>query len=414
MKNILFFILLISLSLLIDCKHPKVQVEEIQIEENRFHHINVDSTYEQIDLKLSDLADSFRLVRLETSKESIINAWDYYVGDKYIIAASIHDGFYKFSSNGKFLTKMFSFGRGPDEMVGNAYTYYYDEKRDLLYLDDMDSKWNLLVYDLNLNKFSESIKKAIPGRFMEQIAVYNDSLIIGKSTAIAEPYVIMFQNFDGKFVSGIHNTKKILWGDDPKEHYQFNYLLFGQNTILTKFELDDTIFKLKDDKLIPYISLDFNKPRKYPPNAKVQKGDRKISIPISVPSGFLIITVSTLEEVTWFGYSTYRPKNSYKYFLFDEYTGKSSIIRTYEDNFTGNIQSSTGNETIKFPVFQKNGKLFVIYQPQMIKRIAERTENGQLNSILTPILKKEIIDINENLEETDNPILLIGKVKEKI
>lgn len=394
------------------CKNPITNIST-----KEFYNINVDSTQDFIDLKLSDIADSFRLVRLETSENSIINARDYYVSDKYIIAAS-HDGFYKFASNGKFLKKIFSYGRGPDEISGWFYSYYYDEKKDLLYLDDQNLKQNFLVYDLNLDKFTGPIKKAIPGQPMGQIAVYNDSLIIGKSSGTPEPYAIMFQTFDGKFVSGIPTTKKTLWGDDPNEHYQSNIISIGQNTYRSTFEFDDTIFTLKDNKLIPYISLDFKKTRKYPPNARVQKGDRRISIPRAEPSGFLIITASTVEEITWFG-SSGRSKQSYKYLFFDKSTGKSSVIRSYEDDLTGDIQSSTGvispnmYGTIKFPDFLKNDKLYVIYQPETIKRIAERAENGQTNSILTPIFKKEIIDINKDLEETDNPILLVGKVKGK-
>jgi hypothetical protein len=254
---------------------------------------------------------------------------------------------------------------------------------------------------------------------MGQIAVYNDSLIIGKSSGTSEPYSIMFQTFEGKFVYGIPNTKKTLWGDDPIEHYQSSTFSIGQNTYRIRFEFDDTIFTLKDNKLIPYISLDFKKHHEYLPNSRVQKGDRKISISRADPSFFLIITISTVEEITWFG-SSGRSKQSYKYLFFDKSTGKGSIIRTYEDDFTGDIQSSTGiispnmYGTIKFPDFLKNDKIFVIYQPETIKRIAERAENGQINSILTPILKKEIVDINKDLEETDNPILLVGKVKEKI
>jgi hypothetical protein len=388
------------------------------ISTKEFYNINVDSIQDILDLKLSDIADSFRLVRLETSGKSIINARDYYISDKYIIAAS-QDGFYKYTSNGEFSKKIFSYGRGPDEISGWGYSYYYDEKKDLLYLDDENLRQNFLVYDLNLEKFIEPIKKAIPGRPMGQIAVYNDSLVIGKSSGTPEPYAIMMQNFDGKFVSGIRNTKMTLWGDDPQEHYQRNIITIGQNTFRIRFEFDDTIFTFKDNKLIPYISLDFKKHREYPPNARAQKEDRQISIPKAEPSGFLIITVSTVEEITWFG-SNSKSKHSYKYLFFDKSTGKSSIIRTYEDDFTGDIQSSEGMVspnmygTIKFPDFLKNDKLYVIYQPETIKRIAERSENGQIKSILTPILKKEIVDICKDLEETDNPILLVGRVKEKI
>lgn len=47
----------------------------------------------------------------------------------------------------------------------------------------------------------------------------------------------------------------------------------------------------------------------------------------------------------------------------------------------------------------------------MIKKLAEK---GLNNPIFTPNLKEELLNTTRNLQETDNPILLIGKIKEKI
>jgi hypothetical protein len=385
------------------CKHPVINVST-----NEFYHINADSTQDFIDLKLSDIADSFRLVRLETSEKAIISARDYYVSNKYIIAFS-QDGYYKFLSNGKFLSKILSYGRGPDEISGIGYAHYYDEKNDLIYLEDSNLNQKLLVYDLNLEKFVAPIKKAIEGNW-GSFAIFNDSLIIGKSPSyITNPYALFFQTFDGKFVSGIPNVKKRLLGANPEETCQPSYISIGRDGYRVSFELDDTLFTLKNNQLIPYISLEFKNPREKPPNAKVQKGDRQISFPKIEPSSFLIIGVTIIEEITWVTPTAGKSKDNRKYFFFNKATGKYSIIRTYEDDFSGVIQSPV--DRINFPLFLKNGKIVVVYQPETIKKIAE---TRQINSILTPILKKEIVDINRTLQETDNPVLLIGRVKEKI
>lgn len=404
-----FIVLFSFFIILVQCMNPIKEASR-----DKTFSINVDSAQDFIDLKLSDIADSFRLVRLETSDKSIISASDYYVSDKYIIAFS-QDGYYKFASDGKFIKKMLGYGRGPDEISGFLYAYFYDENNDLLYLEDVNLNQKLLVYDLNLDKFVTPIKKAIHGP-MGQIAIYNDSLIIGQSPSyISKPYAILFQNFEGKFISGIPNTKKILWGDDPEEHYQNSFISIGQNEYRIRFDRDDTLFTLKNNHLVPYIILDFKEPRESPPNAKQQKGDRGIRFPRMEPPSFLIISVSTIEEITWFGTSG-KSKSSYKYFFFDKSTGKSSIIRTYDDDFSGVIQTSSGvipssmDGTIKFPAFLKNGKLVVVYQPNLIKKIAE----NEINPIFDSNIKKELLNINKNLKETDNAILLIGKIKQKI
>jgi len=390
--------------ILVQCKNPVIEAPVDTV-----FHINVDSTQKSIDLKLTDLVDSFRLVRLETSDKAIINATDYYVSEKYIIAFS-QDGIYKFSSNGKFLKKLIGWGRGPDEISGMFFSYFYDDTKELLYIDDLNLKQKLLVYDINLEKFLSPIKKAIQGSW-GSFAIYNDSLIIGKSPSYdAEPYAVFIQSFDGRFISGVLNVKKRLLGQNPVETFQPSYLSIGRNDYRISFELDDTLFTFKNNRLVPYITLDFNKPREIPPNAKVQKGDRHITFPKTEAPGFLIIRMSVIEEINWVSATTGDSKTINKYFFFNKSTGKYSIIRTYVDDFSEVIQSPNDG-TIKLPGFLKNGKLVVIYQPDIIKKIAE---NGLNNPIFAPNVKEDLLNINRDLQETDNPILLIGKIKEKI
>lgn len=409
MRTFLSFLLLVCISLLIDCKHAPIQIEEIQVDENKTHHINVDSAYEQIDLKLSDLADSFRLIRLETSNKAIINATDYYISEKYIIAIS-ENGLFKFSSDGKFLNKIINWGRGPDEVSGMFFAYFYDDNKDLLFIDDLNLKKKLLVYDINLEKFLTPIKKAVEGPW-GSFAILNDSLIIGKSpNYVDEPFAVFIQSFDGRFISGVPNVKKRLLGENPEEKFQPSYLSIAGNDYRISFELDDTLFTFKNNQLVPYIILDFKKPRETPPNAKVKKGDRQVTFPKTEAPGFLIVRVSVIDEINWVSATTGDSKTSFKYFLLNKSTGKYSLIRTYVDDFSGEIQSPNDG-TIKLPGILKNGKLVVIYQPSMIKKIAE---NGLNNSLFAPNVKEDLLKINEDLQETDNPILLVGRIKEKI
>jgi hypothetical protein len=388
----------------IGCKHPVAKVPP-----DKFFHINVDSAQDFIDLKLSDIADSFKLVRLETSDKALVNANDYYVSNKYIIAFS-QDGIYKFTSDGKFINKIISWGRGPDEISGFLFAHFYDDKKDLLFIDDVNLNKKLLVYDLNLDKFVSPVKKAIEGSW-GSFAVFNDSLIIGNSPSYsANPYALFYQTFDGKFVSGIPNSKMRLLGPNPEETYQPSYISIGKDDYRVSFELDDTLFTLKDNLLVPYISLDFKNPRERPPNSKVKKGDRQISFPKIEASSFLIITVSIIDEIIWETPTAGRGKTTRKYFFFNKSTGKYSIINTYKDNFSGVIQSQNDG-SIKFPLIIKNEKLIVVYQPQMIKQMAKK---GLDNTIFSTDLNEDLLKISQDLQETDNPILLIGNIKRKI
>ena len=404
----LFIFLILYFFLFIGCKHtlPQVSTEE-------FYKINADSTLEEIDLKLSDIAENLRLVRLETSSECIISAKDYYISDKYIIAFS-QDGYYKFSSNGKFLKKILSYGKGPDEISGMFVANFYDDNKDLLYLDDENLKQKLLVYDLHLDKFVTPIKKTFYGP-MGQISVLNDSLIVGKSYYSNPPYAIYFQNFDGKFISGVQNSKKRFLGPNPVPSVQISQISIADNNYRVSFNLDDTLFTLKNNHLVPYIILNFRKPRENPPNDMVKKGDRQITFPTIEPKSFIIIRVSIIDEIIWVTPTSGREKVINRYIFLNKSTGKYSEIRSFKDDISGIVQKSNDDienlGRLDFPQFLKNGKLVKVYQPNMIKKIIEQ---GMVNPVITPSIKNELLNINKNLQETDNPILLIGDIKEKI
>jgi hypothetical protein len=330
------------------CKNPVIEMPA----ETNFH-LNVDGTQESIDLKLTDFADNFRLVKLETSAKAIIYATDYYVSEKYIIAFS-QDGIYKFSSNGKFLNKLISWGRGPDEISGMFFSYFYDDTKDLLYIDDLNLKQKLLVYDINFEKFLSPIKKAIQGPW-GSFAICNDSIIIGKSANYeAEPYSVFIQSFNGRFISGIPNKKYRLLGQNPTKTFQPSFLSIGNNDYRISYELDDTLFTLKNNQLIPYVTLDFNKPREIPPNAKVQKGDRQITFPKIEAPGFLIIRVELIDEINWVSATSGDSKSSYIYIFLNKSTGKYFTIKTFVDEFSGVIQSPKDG-TITLPMLLKNG-----------------------------------------------------------
>jgi hypothetical protein len=120
---------------IIQCKYAISQIPT-----DKAFYIKVDNVQNSIDLKLSDLADGFRFVALETSKNAIINSNNYYVGKDFIIVFS-QDGIYKFSSNGKFFKKIAAYGRGPAEIMGFGFSYFCDEKNNLLYIDYIHLLW---------------------------------------------------------------------------------------------------------------------------------------------------------------------------------------------------------------------------------------------------------------------------------
>jgi len=412
MKTCKYLLSIVFPVLLIGCGQKSIETVIDEPYNKEIYQVNVDSLKNTIDLRLSDMADSFRLVKLETNDNCLISANNYYVGAKYIIAFS-QDGYYKFSSDGKFLKKILSYGRGPNEVSGMLYTYFYDENNDLLYLGDDNLRNKYLVYDMNSDQFLEPIKMALD--YMGWMAVFNDSLIVGNSKYWGDSCSLVFQTFDGKLVSKIPKSKTGISKISTEPILQSSTFTLTSNGIRVGYNADDTLFAFKNNRLEPYIILNFDNPRKNPPNIDVEVGERHVGFPEVEPLSFCIIRISILESLVMHTPTAGVAEYSRKYILLDKYTGEWFLVNSYQDDFSGEIQVPNENKDelgrIFLPIFQQNNKLVVAYEPNTIKKIAEQ---DTVNQFSTPELYGKLIEISKDLDEMDNPILLIGDIKPRI
>jgi hypothetical protein len=380
------------------------------------YDIDVDNTQDLIDIKLSDLADSFSLIPLETTKECLLdNYTEYYVDENYILAYS-ENGVYKFSEDGKFVKKLFGKGRGPDEFFGlvGFCIFVVDKKNNLLYISDQLRRQEFLVYDIKAEHFLEPVKKCFPGS--GSFAIYDDSLIIGSTfnTYDTSNYAVYVQNFKGELVTRINHKKKILYNQLVTS--QPSWLTISDTSYHISYSRDDTLFEFKDNRLFPYLVLNFNLPRENPPNRSKKKGDRIISFPSVEAPSFIIIKIGNIDEIVWYSTSAGDEKIKNSYFLFNKFTGKAAKIRTYTDNFIGNIQdvfklSQTADAYMKFPSTLPNGKIVIAYTPD---QITKAIENGLNYNDFQDTINKQLLKINENMKETDNPVLLVGMIKKRL
>jgi hypothetical protein len=412
MKPFKYLVIVVLSLLLIGCGQQSVETVAEGPYNKEFYQVNVDSLKNTIDLKLSDMADSFRLVKLETNENCLISANNYYVGDKYIIAFS-QNGYYKFSSDGKFLKKILSYGRGPNEVSGFAYTYFYDENTDLLYLGDDNLSDKYLVYDMDSDQFLEPVKMS--KKYMGQFTVYNDSLLAGISKYRGDSFSLLFQTFDGELISEIPKNKLCELYQRTEPVFQLNSLTLSKNDIRIGYYSDDTLFTLKNNRLEPYIILDFDTPRNDPPKGYQEVGDRDNRFPVVEPSSFYIIPISVMESLILYTPTAGVAEYSRRYLFLDKYTGEWYLINSYQDDFSGEIQIPNENKDemgrIFLPIFQKNDKLVVAYEPNTIKKIVEQNSGNQFSS---PEFYEELIEISNDLDEMDNPVLLVGDIKPRI
>lgn len=110
--------------------------------------IDLDQSFDTKEIKLSELADDIRCIPLETNGDFLLpdNNTMYWVSDKYIISISDKD-IRQFSSEGKFVRKLASAGKGPDE-YSRILSYAVDENNDVLYYGHQGDWKHIFAIDL--------------------------------------------------------------------------------------------------------------------------------------------------------------------------------------------------------------------------------------------------------------------------
>jgi hypothetical protein len=402
MKPKLSFLLLALI--LASCNNQKARNKEDAI-----FNVSFDNCKTTIDLKLSDLVDSFKFVRLETTPESLIGNNPRIILAKDNIIVIDMNGIYKFTPDGHFVRKIINFGRGPEELSA-VIDYYFYKSRGLLFIADrLQNKDRFQIFDIEKEIFLDPIKKCFPGPW-GAFLVYNDSLIMGSMVAIrvdTNRYAMFIQNFKGDLITGIANSRKVLDARLNKETVQRLLFCQGENDIFSFYVYDDTLFRYTTKGLLPYLIVSYNSPRNYMRTMGFKIGESRVVFPSIDNSNFILLNESTYTGESQEG-SMVRFNYNRNYYFLNKTDKSFSKVKSYTDDISGKIQECNG-ESLSFPVLIRGNSLYVLYYPNDLI-------NSKLKDYesLSPEVSDQLQKIQEGLDVMDNPILLIGSIKKSI
>jgi len=378
-------------------------------QDDTVYNVSFDNCKITIDLKFSDIVDSYKFVKLETTPESLIGVNPRIILARDNIIVIDMNGVYKFTTDGKFVRKIIKFGRGPDEISSGINYSYYEKSNLLLIEDNIRNKDILQIYDIENERFLDPIKKCSPGRW-GGFMVYNDSLIMGSMVPViidTNRFALFIQNSKGKILSGITNSRKVLDARLNKETVQRLLFCKGEKDIFSFYVYDDTLFRYSPKGLFPYLIVSYNSPRKYMRTMGYKIGESRVSFPSVDNSSFIL-----LNEITYTGESQEGSMVKFNYnrnYYFLNKADKSfSKIKSYTDNISGKVQECNG-EMLNFPVLIPGNSIYVLYYPNDLIN-SKLKENTSLSRDVTDQLQK----IQKGLDVMDNPILLIGSIKKSI
>jgi hypothetical protein len=230
---------IMPLLLILSCRHHEignVNITRIPISESNFLLKDTFSNYISID----------RVIKLETKPEGLIGLTvKVEITDGLIFILSQGPGvqlsLLEFSDDGSFIRRLDKRGKGPGE-VSDLSGFYNDSITKQIYLFDWRNK--CIRMDYNGNFLSEF--KFQQGAF--EMVRLDDQHLAFAAMGLNSLYIT---DLNGKEIK--HFTNKIAELNDSR----FNPLIRTGNGILFKLNMNDTLWRVKPDTLVPAFHIDY-------------------------------------------------------------------------------------------------------------------------------------------------------------
>jgi hypothetical protein len=387
MKPIHFFLLLL---LTVSCKS----------QDKDLYHFDP-RTLKENKISLSEIADDISYVPLDNSFPISLIYSPRYIIKNSIYLSALNSGVMVFDREGKFLRKIGSIGRGPGE-----YNYYYkftvDGKSETVCILDFDI---IKVYSKTGN-FLRNISLKELGEGVDAIEFYDSKLFV------SFPPQYTGSKYDWVILDTLGNLVKKKAGAIPQ--FTSNWPVSGglykfDNRIYRWHSYIDTVFS---------ISSDLN----YEPSFLFSPGEHRV--PKSELRDLKIIGLyfnpGSVFETSRFLRVNYGYNKKLTIALIDK-KSKTSYLTYLEsgpavlgNNFIGGILNDLDGGVRFQPenYFAENGReyMFGLINPFQIKALIA---NNEFKNYIPkfPEKKKELEKLANSLKETDNPVLMLLRLK---
>lgn len=338
----------------------------------------------------------FELVRLESKDECLIdNHYKVIPTDNKIIIYTRNE-ILQFDYSGRFLGNLANNGKGPGE-VNSIINCIVDEKNDKLYCIQQSDQENIHIYDLKENTFKKNIPRAINGA-LGYIQLLRDSVLACFPKMDLEgKFLVYYQDLKGNFIEGIpysidqrdgsvlRMSPEVIRGMEDEKFLYFNQKI-------------DTLFEINSLKKKPIVSLK--------DVSSQNKSKMNIVDLIVNTKDFLVLCNEQFKLVkTNEGSSIIMKSNGKNFFILKRPSLELSKIDEIHFDLFGEYYKVEDKSILNNINNIRNKKIILSYSSSELIDIAKSIEE---NSNKDPL---EIVDLSKELNDNDNPVLLLGTLK---
>ena len=379
---------------------------------DKFFEIDLEKAFNNKQtVPLSTIASDVEYIVLETKEDCMVRpVVRYYFTDSLIFIRN-YDHILKFSSNGKFIERIGTSGRGPGEidLIRNL-SFLPDKKtlvvqknyqRELLFF----SFTGELIKTLDYEPHIESFKILPDGHFLTY-----ESGALGTEDIM---FCIMNENWDT--LSTIKNYTK--WTSTPSSiqimigYPAFEPFYFSQSMYHLKSMYNDTVYRISSDKMEPEYFINLGK-HKLPDELRPERlGASQLQKFRDNGHNYYFPQVFEASKKVFIWAFNYGESESSKYLIYNKLNKKCTFLTNYENKSTGFVNDWDGGIDF-WPTGQLNdNQVFMPITPlQFKKQLAEKTTDN--NGIKNPERKSKLLNLISSLDETDNPVLMVVTLKQ--
>ncbi|HCI55163.1 MAG TPA: 6-bladed beta-propeller [Bacteroidales bacterium] len=394
MKTFLQFFLTVLLLIAVptSCKNSKTKTE------NRIITFDLKELPEPATLKLSDLgATDIQYIPLETTGQSVIPGIRNIIRSKSFFLTHYSTNINMFRHDGSFVTKIGTIGRGPNEFT-LAHDVDVDPKSESVYLAD-GWQQKFLVFSKNgelVRTFKSPQAGAVNFRLTDDgILIYysNPMGTIENSFILLDTAGNIIKNFPNKYPWKRTIPNVAFLGENL--FYRFNNQLFKKEIYC------DTIYVFEDKDFKPHLTID--------------AGKLRITPEIRTEATAEFIMQNFLHPMNLFEFADYI---YYEFVIPRNGRGEGlSFIGSKKDNFRAlfDPEKDLINDLDGGPVFWSktiwDDNTLVSWIDALKLKTWVSSEDFKNSTPKYPQKKKELEKLAENLKETDNPVLILVKIK---
>lgn len=362
------------------CTSSIQNVTTVKMDDTSLVVVEEEKVTEKKTVKLSELIEDFQIIRFENKDEAFFKSQWMYFSDNYICVRQDSKAIKLFDKSGKYLGEVGNIGQGPGEYRA-VYDILLNEKEQNIYVMPIVGDY-ILRYDLT-------------GKYLDKITLGDDinkgRLFLSPETSVLSLVHLCFKDDEGKFTGAniqLHNPDSIQYvyveeiasnmiGDDGKRRG-------FDDEVWSYRSADNFPFMITHHDTLYHYNAETNKIKAaFTMTMDPEKKGDDFFIFCEWPHHYFVVIVGGNRNI-----------------LVDKEASTAYEVEFVND-FMGNMEY--------FPSVQ-DGYFYQNWEPEILK---EKLEEIVSSEDCTDDQKEKLKNFMQTLNENDNNVLFLGKLKNK-